>query len=130
MAMKIPKSARTYLDEIDAAFLRAKRDGLSRFSIEWGTFSRVMNVEIRNRIKAGDPEAGRLRGVFIYWSIQSQILELVFKSRILGHGKKKRLARQAAELRVEILSDAYRPAFANESLLKLFDELTATRPHA
>jgi hypothetical protein len=98
--------------------------------MEWSVFSREINVEIRNRIKAEDPEAGRLRGVFIYWSIQSQILELVFKSRILGHGKKKRLARQAAELRVEILSDVYRPAFANESLLKLFDELTATRSHA
>ena len=130
MAINTPKSSRVYLDEIDAVFLRLKRDRMSRFSVEWGQFSRAINLEIRKRIESKDSESARLRSVFVYWSIKSQILELNFKSRVLGFGKKKRLSRQADELRANILSDDFSKNIASESLLKLFDEITTAKANA
>ena len=56
--MGIHEDIINYLKLIDQKYLEAKRKGLSRFSIEWGTFSRDMNLEIRAKIEEGKKDIG------------------------------------------------------------------------
>ena len=40
-----------YLEYIDGQFFVHKRERLSRYSEEWGTWSRKMNIELRQKEK-------------------------------------------------------------------------------
>ncbi len=93
-----------YLDLINKNYLAAKKSRTSRFSIEWGKWSREMNIETRELIESKNPQALELKYVFIYWTIKSQLLELYHKGKILKLGTKKRLEKEARVLKKDILS--------------------------
>lgn len=85
--MKTPKEL---LELIDAKYYEAKRLRHSRFGTEWGIWSALMNRALQGHIK-NDPSDLRSRYVFVYWSISSQLLELHYKHRLFGRGKKQDL---------------------------------------
>lgn len=91
---------------IDQNFNQAKKEGLSRFSAEWGLWSRKMNLAIRERIESGnDPQEVKLKQVFIYWTQKSEMLELHLEKRLLNGGKIKRLKKDIERCRKLILQN-------------------------
>ena len=70
-----------YLDKIDDAYGKGKIHGLSRYSIEWGTFSRKMNLEIRKKIESGHPEKLLLKMIMPYWINRSVMLEIYHEKK-------------------------------------------------
>lgn len=97
-----------FVDHIDQHFKRAKIYRWSRYSVEWGEWSRKMNLVIRKRIESKeDPEELGLKYVFLYWITKSQELEYWHKSKILHVGKRVGLAKDAEGLSKMIKSGAY-----------------------
>lgn len=84
-----------YIELIDRKYFEAKKNRISRFSVEWGKWSRAMNLELRTL---------SLRHVFLYWINRSQLLDLYYKSKIGNLGKKKRLEKEGSWLQKKILS--------------------------
>lgn len=115
------KTKEDYLKEIGEMFISSKKKGLSRFDMEWGSWSVKMNTELRERIEKGDPknkETTALKYILIYWTLKSQILELYFKSKILGRGKIKRLAKEAKKIKGMILEEGYLKPIKYEDVAK------------
>lgn len=103
----VPLTARQFVELIDEFYHNAKLEKLSRFSIKWGRWSTKMNVELRQRIETKrDPEELKLKHVFIYWTLKSQLLELYYRypSRAFKAGQKRRLLKEAADNRAIIFS--------------------------
>jgi len=99
------KTAIGYLDIIDIAYFEARKDRISRFSVEWGKWSTTMNRAIRIRIQdEKDPENLKLRYVFIYWTIMSQLLELHYRYKILKNKQKKKLFKEASDIKEIIVA--------------------------
>jgi hypothetical protein len=92
------------VDLIDQKFSEGKKKGLSRLSIEWGIWSRKMNLYVRKKIDENGPNSTLFGYVMIYWTIKSQLLELNFRSRIGKLGKKNRLKNEAVYLKKVILN--------------------------
>lgn len=97
------KTAEELLELIDAKYYEAKRMNLSRFDIKWGEWSSLMNRSLRARMKS-DPSDLRLRYVFVYWSVSSQLLEEHHRSKLFGKKKKRELADQLDTIRKTIMS--------------------------
>lgn len=95
---------KNYLDLINEQYLQCKQARVSRLSVEWGIWSRKMNLEIRSKIEADNDQSVGYRYIFKYWTIKSQLLELYYRSKILDLGKKKKLAKMAKMLKETILS--------------------------
>lgn len=57
----------------------ALKNRISRFSVEWGRWSAIMNSHIRKRIEDKDPETPKLKIVFLYWVLMSQCIEMAHK---------------------------------------------------
>jgi len=92
-----------YLDRIDEAYFKGKIDGLSRYSIEWGKFSREMNLEIRGKIEAGHPEKLLLKMIMPYWTNRSIMLELYFtKKHKIKQNRLHFLSKECQRLRTDI----------------------------
>lgn len=96
--------AKKYIELIDQKYLEAKKNHISRFSVEWGKWSREMNLKVHELTKAEVPESLLLKHVFIYWINRSQLLELYHIGKISNLGKKKRLEKEGALLKKDILS--------------------------
>lgn len=97
-------TAKEFLAYIDEHFNDAKKKGISRMSVEWGKWSREMNLVIRKRLESkSDPEEMFLKYVFVYWTAISQRLELNFKGRILNGGKIKKSAKEAEQIKKIIM---------------------------
>jgi len=79
-----------YIEFIDEKFKEAMDKKMSRFDVEWGVWSHEMNRGIRIRVDSKDPESTRLKYVFVYWLLTSQLLEL-FHSGKKYIGRKKRI---------------------------------------
>lgn len=102
--MEIHEDILNYLELIDQKYFEAKRKRLSRFSVEWGTFSRGMNLEIRAKIEEGKhPQTPLLKSILPYWLTTSELLELHFKSRILKRVKKRQLSKQRQAIKDDIM---------------------------
>ena len=85
---------------VDRKYDEAKKAKVSRFSVEWGKWSREMNVELRKK-------GGILfKYVTIYWVLKSQMLELFFKypSNLLKRGCKRRTLKEVNDIREIILT--------------------------
>jgi len=99
------KTKKDFLDLIDEKYFDARKRRLSRMSVEWGKWSREMNLELRERIESGkDKEELELKYVIIYWTIRSKSLELVHRSKILGRKKIKKLSKEALDIKKIILT--------------------------
>lgn len=96
-----------FLEEIDNKFMeyRGKKD---RLSLEWGHFSRGMNLEIRDYLKH-IPDKSLLREqynyVTIYWTIKSRLLDLHMKNKLFGQNKIKKETRMANRIKDMILDN-------------------------
>lgn len=103
--METLKNVQAYIELIDRQYLEAKKKRISRFDPGWGTWSRKMNLEIRKKIKSSKNkvETATLKSILPYWLITSELLELHFKSRILGSSKKKKLSREREDIKIDIL---------------------------
>lgn len=98
------KSPEEYVEYIDEQYLIAKKKKLSRLSVEWGKWSREMNLELRGRIESReDPEELRLKYVIVYWTLKSQLLELHHSKPHSGRAKKKKVAKEAKQIKTLIL---------------------------
>jgi len=94
-----------YIKSIDSRYKDAVEKNLSRFSIEWGEWSRQMNLEIRKAIEDQAPEAPLLKNVFIYWTVMSQLLELNYTGwSLIKYGKKKKLQKERDHIKKAVLS--------------------------
>jgi len=99
------KNKKDFLDLIDEKYFGARKKRISRLSVEWGKWSREMNLELRERIESGkDKEELELKYVIIYWTIRSKMLELVHKSKFLRRNKIKKLAKEALDIKQIILT--------------------------
>jgi len=92
------------VDLIDLKFSAGKQKGLSRFSTEWGLWSRQMNLYIQQKIKENGPKKVLFKYVMYYWTIKSQMLELNFRSKIGKLGKKNKLKNEAVGIKKTILN--------------------------
>lgn len=102
--MEIHDDIINYLELIDEKYIEAKRKRLSRFSVEWGTFSRGMNLEIREKIENGDhPQIPLLKSILPYWLTTSELLELHYKSKILKRSKKRQLSKKRQAIKDDIM---------------------------
>lgn len=97
--------AKYFVEYIDKKYIDAKKNKISRLDIEWGKWSREMNVILRDRINSKkDPEELRLKHVIFYWTTKSQILEFYYKNRVLNAGKIKRRSKEAKKIRESIIT--------------------------
>lgn len=64
------KEIKEYFNLIDRKFEEAKEKKISRFNVEWGKWSRQMNLEIKGKLD--------YTSVFIYWMNRSNLLEALF----------------------------------------------------
>jgi len=95
-------TAAEFVEIIEEFYEDARAKRMSRLDVRWGTWSVIMNKEINDRIKSGeDPEELRLRYVFVFWVVKSQLLEL-FRLSPLGR-KIKILESEAATIKEIIL---------------------------
>jgi len=101
---KVSDIIKKYLGLIDQKYFEAKKARISRFSVEWGIWSREMNLETQKLITSKHPKSLELKYVFIYWVNRSQLLELHYKSKILKSGLKKKLEKECADLKKNILT--------------------------
>jgi len=99
-----------YLELIDNQYSKAKDKGLSRMSVEWGIWSTKMNREILKKIKDKHPLKEELHrvyycwhGVYDYWVVKSQLLELHYKSRFFKLITKSRLNKECEKIKELIL---------------------------
>lgn len=119
MKIEVTQDVRDHVDLIDKQYREAKRDKLSRFSVEWGRWSREMNLELHRKIQAASPQQILYKYVFIYWTLKSQLLEVWFKFpwRSLKMNLKKRLGKQILDTKKMILSgDVPAAEFTEEDL--------------
>ena len=103
--METSTNVQKYIETIDSKFMEAKKKRISRYSPEWGIWSRDMNLEIRKSIGSckNDIEIAMLNSILPYWLVTSELLELHHKSKISGLSKKKRLSKQRREIKDDIL---------------------------
>jgi hypothetical protein len=83
---------------------------IRRVDLDWGTWSVVLNKEIRKRIEAKDPETKALGLVYGYWIAISQLLDMIYYYqkngrlyKIFNERKILRKTEEANELRRIIL---------------------------
>lgn len=95
-----------FIDYIDEKYQIYKKKKVSRVSLDWGLWSRDMNVVLRKRCEAPSVTAKdseltrtRLKYVFAYWINRSQLIELHYRSKYLGGRAKKMLTKQGKDIR-------------------------------
>lgn len=85
---------------IDSCYYKAKKGRYSRFAVEWGHWSRAMNIALKKRIEnKDDEEYNYLRYVFNYWIIKSKLLECYFEGKLRNMFKIKRLGNEAIQIK-------------------------------
>jgi len=94
----VSKSLFMFTLEAMALIEQAFKDGrgkISRFSVEWGTWSREMNLEIKRLQVLGNPaEVDILVRLYIYWVLASELLEMEFKWKFTHLGRKRRTKKE------------------------------------
>jgi hypothetical protein len=98
------ESPQQLIDLVDRKFNEAKKKNISRFSVEWGAWSRQMNLFIREKIDGNHPKHVLFRYVMFYWTIKSQLLELYHLSRIGKLGKKNQLKKDSVTVKQFVLN--------------------------
>jgi len=103
--MEVAQDVLNYVELIDEKYTEAKGLRISRFDNEgWGFWSRDMNLEIRAKVEDGKhSQITLLKSILPYWLTTSELLELHHKSRISGKSKKKRLSKERAAIKDDIM---------------------------
>ena len=88
--------AKMYLRKLQDQYLLSKRAKHSRYSMEWGEWSRNFNLDIRALIDNNHKQSKALKAIFVIWINYSELLEIYYK---YGHapytkaGKKREIAK-------------------------------------
>jgi len=103
--MEVSQDVLDYIELIDEKYVEAKRLRVSRFDDEgWGFWSREMNLEIRAKVEDGKhPQVALLKSILPYWLTTSELLELHHRSKVSGLAKKKRLSKERAAIKDDIM---------------------------
>jgi len=103
--MPAPKEIADFLHEIEQNYFFARSKRISRMDIEWGKWSRDINLRMRERqSQSEDPVKSLLIWLFMYWINRSELLELHFKYPITEEEKKEEVRDIGREMRKVILS--------------------------
>lgn len=110
------------IEAIDQKFetLKGKED---RLSLNWGHFSRGMNLQIREYTKKLPIESQlreRYLYVQMYWTSRSRLLDLHMKNKIVAQGKIRRENKLAKNIRSMILSGKYLRPTAEDDRISNF----------
>ena len=99
---------REFVDLIDQKF-EDSVGRIGRMDVEWGTWSRMMNLEIRRRIEKDDSDKVVLGLIFGYWMAVSHLLELIYNykglKRFLLEKKIKRKNEEIDTIREQIYAN-------------------------
>ena len=103
--MEVEQDVLNYIKLIDEKYVEAKRLRVSRFDNDgWGFWSRDMNLEIRAKVEGGKhSQPALLKSILPYWLTTSELLELHHKSKVSGLAKKKRLSKERAAIKDDIM---------------------------
>jgi len=115
------KTAKDYIELIDEEYYVAKKRGFSRFSEEWGIWSSIMNRTLRRRTEGkNDIETIKLKYIFIYWSLMSELLEFHYKYKV-SHNKKKEMIREETRniKNIILTGDGLQPLSEEELVARL-----------
>lgn len=89
-----------FVDLIDEKFLEHSKVRNSRYSLEWGMWSKQMNVVLRSRIDTKTDEWDtKLKLVVNYWFLVSEIVQFIHRSRYLKVGQRKKRQKDRAFMR-------------------------------
>ena len=118
----IAMTPESYIKKIDEVYLECKQKRLSRFSDEWDSFSRAIN---RERLKVIKNTNGRkteslFNQCLSYWFNRSELLDLHTKSKLIGLGKKKKLAKEGKKIREDILNGVVDTALGTSGIIDMF----------
>jgi len=85
---------------IDSCYYKAKKGRYSRFAVEWGHWSRQMNIALHERINSKeDAEHNYLHLVFNYWVVKSGMLDCHYEGALRNMFKLKRLGIEAKQIK-------------------------------
>lgn len=93
MKFDVPKEILDYMEITEQKYQECKIKRVSRFSPEWGVWSREMNLTTKKETGVA------YKYLFVYWILKSELLELHFKSKYGKQGKKKKLSNEAKDIR-------------------------------
>jgi hypothetical protein len=68
-----------WVKTIDLESKKALENKWSRFSVQWGMWSSVMNRYIQERVKEDHVDSAKYKFVFAYWISMSQCIEMAHK---------------------------------------------------
>jgi len=93
---------------IDDQYAEAKKKKVSRLSVDWGTWSRKMNLVLKRKTEIpnhDDEMPTRYKYVFAYWLLKSELLELHYRHKLTRLRKKKSTVEKCKEVRDIIIND-------------------------
>lgn len=100
--MKQVLTPATYIQRVEAKFYEAKRQGLSRMSKEWDSFSQNINKASRALQGACDPESDKAhcwKLAFGFWVNCSQMLSAMEDRRPLSFIRMERMKKQNKQIK-------------------------------
>ena len=105
--MKTPQEILDLLDDVNQKYIQCKEEKLSRFSQEWGMWSRSFNRNLQDKIKEQSEFTLLYQYLFIYWINRSKLLELHFKHpSIFTKRKAKKEEDESGKILREYIRDA------------------------
>jgi len=95
-----------FIELIDRKFLEYAGK-IDRLNIEWGIWSREMNLELRNRMEKYGHKSPVYSMIFSYWVLVSELLDLVSKynngiKKIIGKKKIENKSEEAKMMKARI----------------------------
>jgi len=100
---------RQFIEYIDEQYQHAKPMKIRRASVEWGKWSREMNLVLRSLTEVPnhkDEMPTRFKYCFAYWINRSQLLELHSSgASFIYKRKKKMLMKQGTKIRYAAIDD-------------------------
>jgi len=96
-----------YVKLIDLKFLEFKKKKKSRYDVDWGLWSREMNISIQESVKSPDTSGqmkARMKYLFSMWIATSRLLQSHYKHRLSHMAAKRNLQKEIADLRDLILN--------------------------
>lgn len=98
---------------------------VNRVSVEWGKWSRAMNLSLRRRQKAldeDDPEKDRLYYIHAYWIVRSRMIDQNLIHKLLRKSKLSKSRKELKQLKEFALGEKNPPKISEETLVKMLTE--------
>lgn len=108
---QMPEDTKELIAFIDKKYMEARLNKVSRFDLNWGIWSAVMNRWIRMQIEQNCENSLALKYVTLYWSVRSQLLELFVNHKVQYMLKAKNMEKDCNEIRKMIITGNLRNIF-------------------